>query len=123
MLTSTVIVSQPGVLREALAALLASYSNIAITGCVSGALLALNLIRQQPPQLLVIDSTLPEDEAIALVQQVKQAWPTVACLVLSITSRTRQEFLNAGADEILPRFSSTEEMEQALRRLLPDAVV
>ena len=118
-----VVVSQPGVLREALVAVLASYASITITGRASGALTALNLVRQQPPHLLVIDSTLPEEEAIALVREVKRAWPGVACLVLSSTHRQRQQWLAAGADETLPRYGSTEEMEQALRRLAPNAVV
>ncbi len=118
-----VVVSQPGVLREALVAVLASYATTTITGRASGALTALNLVRQQPPHLLVIDNTLPEDEAIALVRQVKQECPAVACLVFSSAYRPQPQWHDAGADELLPRYSSGEELDQALRRLTHSTAV
>ncbi|GAB4429145.1 MAG: hypothetical protein Kow0031_09580 [Anaerolineae bacterium] len=118
-----VVVSQPGLLRDALVSWLASFAGVGDIACAGGSLTALDMIRQQPPHLLVIDNTLPEEEVAALVRQVKGEWPAIVCLVFSSTHRPQQQRHDAGADAIVPRHGSPQEMETTLRRLTRNGAV
>ena len=118
-----VVVSQPGTMREALVTFLASFSVVGSIASADGALTALELIRRQPPGLLVIDSNLPEEESAALLRRVKREWPRVGCLILGLTSQQRQQWLEIGADEMLTRYCSAQEMESALLRLIQPAAL
>ena len=97
----TIIAARPGVLREALRAMLASFPCLEISGVAGGGLLALSLVRQHKPALLIIDSGLLEDEIAMLLQKVKQEQPQIRCLVLVDTTRQQEAVLAMGADATL----------------------
>lgn len=111
---STIIVSRPGVMRQALQSALALFPHIEITGAVGGGLSALNLARKTPPALLIIDSGLIEDEMEALLSQIKQEQPQVRCLVLAETTRQKEAFMALGADAVALRNEPAEHLMTAL---------
>ncbi len=113
----TIIISRPGVMRQALGTLLALVSQIEITGDASGGLSAMNLISSNPPALLIIDSGLPEDELTALLRQVKREQPQVRCLVLADTSLQKEAVLTLGADVVVLRSEPTERVGEALDKI------
>jgi DNA-binding NarL/FixJ family response regulator len=114
---ATIIVSRPGVIRQALQTMLALLPQIEITGAAGGGLSALNLARQNRPALLIIDSSLPEDEIQALLQQIKQEQPQIRCLVLAETSRQQAAVLALGADAAILRSEPTERLVEALNNM------
>jgi len=114
---ATIIVSRPGVIRQALRTMLAVLPQIEITDAVGGGLRALNLARQNRPALLIIDSSLPEDEILALLRQIKQEQPLVRCLVVAETTRQQAAVLAQGADAVILRSEPTERLVEALNNL------
>ena len=121
---STIIVSRPGVMQDALRAVLASFDWIALTGTAGDALSALNLVHDHEPDLLVIDSNLLPAEIRALVVAIKQVEPAPHCLVLCPSERPDENWLLTGADRLLPRSSSLRRLGEVLAQLagvtLPD---
>jgi len=114
---STIIVSRPGVIRQALRATLALLPQIDIAGAAGGGLSALHLVCQNRPGLLIIDSGLPDDETLALLRQIKQEQPHVRCLVVAETSRQQAAVLALGADAVLLRSEPTERLVEALNNI------
>jgi DNA-binding NarL/FixJ family response regulator len=67
----------------------------------------------------IVDIPLPDEGASEMVSELHQANPSVPVLVLtSIEDEgVREEFLEAGADEVLPKSITLEEFLAAVRRL------
>jgi DNA-binding NarL/FixJ family response regulator len=115
----TVIVSRPGVMQEALRAGLASASQLEIVKAVGDGLSALDAIQERAPNLVVIDSNLLEDEIQTLLRHVKQAWPAVCCLVLTVTVRQEKWAMAGGADAVWPRHRSLRALTEFLKEICP----
>ena len=114
-----IIVSRPGIMQESLRAVLATAPQIEIVTSVGDGLSALDVVREQPPHLLVIDSNLLEDEIVALLRHVKQERPAVCCLVLTESVRQDQWASAKGADAVWPRYRSTRELNELLEQICP----
>ena len=113
----TLVVSRPGAVREALRAVLACFTQLEVVGAVGGGLSAMVKIREQRPNLLVIDGNISEDEVLALLAQVRGEQPQVRCIVLVDTPRQRGRLLAAGADAIIQRGDPPEHLQAAIERL------
>jgi DNA-binding NarL/FixJ family response regulator len=114
---NVVIVSRPGIMQQSLRAALAAIPWLRLVGTAGDGLTALNLIQQQQPDLLLLDSNLLEEERMSLLQQVKQHWPTIRCLALVDLTWQRQKMLAAGADAALLRQASNEHLYQTLKEM------
>ena len=113
---NTIVASRPGVMQATLRAALASLSDVNVIGSAGDGLSTLNLVREQRPDLLVVDCNLLEDEICALLRQVKQEHPLVRCLVLTQTRQQRIRAAAAGADVVLPRDGPIRELNGAVIR-------
>ena len=113
----TLVVSRPGAAREALRSVLACFPQLEVVGAVGGGLSAINKIREQQPNLLVIDGNLSEDEVLALLGQVREEQPQVRCVVLVDTPRQRGRLLAAGAHAIIQRGDPPEQLQAAIERV------
>lgn len=114
-----VIVSRPGIMQESLRGGLASASQLEIIKSVGDGLSALDAIRERTPNLVVIDSNLLEDEILALLRHVKQAWPAVCCLVLVEGARQEKWVSDKGADAVWPRHRSLRDLNELLAQICP----
>jgi len=114
-----IIVSRPGIMHESLRAVLATAPQIEVVKSVGDGLSALDVVREQPPHLLVIDSNLLEDEIVALLWHVKQECPAVCCLVLTESVRQEQWASAQGADAVWSRYRSTRELNELLEQICP----
>ncbi|HMQ54471.1 MAG TPA: hypothetical protein PKE64_14205 [Anaerolineae bacterium] len=112
----TVLVSRPGIRREALRAVLATVPWLEIGGTAGDGLTAINLVQLHRPSLLVVDSNLLEDEILALVKQVKESWDHIRCLVFTDTASQQQKVLAGGADAALGRDGSARQLHETLER-------
>jgi DNA-binding NarL/FixJ family response regulator len=115
---STVLVSRPGVGREAVRAVLALAPWLEISGTAGDGLTGLNLVRVHQPDLLVVDSNLLEDEILALVKQVKESWFHIRCLVFTTTAGQHQKMLAGGADAALSRDGSLWQLMETLEQVV-----
>ncbi len=101
MRETTVVVARPGRLRAALSALLTTISQLEIIGQADDSFSALKLVAERDPALILLDSSLKDDEVKEIVSQIKAKRPQTHCLVLADTPQQQQMAKNAGADEIL----------------------
>ena len=98
--------------------MLKSSGQVFVTGSAGDGLSALSMVREVQPALLVVDSNLLEDEALALLKEVKAAWPEVRCLVLVQTTGRKKRALAAGADAVVSRNDPVDALNQALHQLV-----
>jgi len=113
----TVLVSRPGMMQQSLRASLASYLGINVVACSGDGLTALSQVRQHQPGLLVIDSNLLEEEVTSLICTVKTEQPNIRCLVFAQAAHQRNRILSNGADAVILRQSSHQQLQSTLNRL------
>jgi DNA-binding NarL/FixJ family response regulator len=95
------LVGKPGHLRNALVSLVSAMPRLPSHVTADSGLLALKLLHETVPRLVLIDSGLPEAEVLELLRQIKEGWPEVGCLVLTENAAAGQRALAAGADRVL----------------------
>lgn len=111
----TIVVSAPGAMQTSLRAVLKCEETLDIFGCVGGGLSASVIIREQQPDVVLIDSNLPEDEMLALVRKIKDETPEIRCVVLTDTRRRERQAQIAGADVVLSQGRVVDEIIKALK--------
>lgn len=111
------LVSLPGLVREATCATLASLAGVSLVGSASGALTATHLLQQLEVELLLVDANLPDEEVEALLSWVKGHRPHVQVMVMTMTSRQRHQALSWGADAAIQRFDLSEQLPAVLSQL------
>ena len=93
------LVAKPGPWGDALANLIALIPQVHQALRAETGLLALKLVREAMPQLVVIASSIQDTEVLELVRQIKQTAPSVKCLVLAETLYQGEQARVVGADE------------------------
>ncbi len=106
----TIVVSRPGVMQQALRTALSLHPEVVILTSAGDALNALHQIIAHHPTLVVIDTNLLPDEVEALLAAIKTAQSPPRCLVLVSSQFQADAMLQAGADAVLPRDSSAQEL-------------
>lgn len=101
MVVVILIVAKPGRLRDALYALLKAASLRDIVGQVDDGPVALKVVAEYDPSLVLLDSLLSDDEVKTMVGQIKACQPQTRCLVLANTVEQQQVAKRAGADEVV----------------------
>lgn len=114
----TIVVSRPGVMQQALRTALSLHPEIVILTSAGDALNALHQVVAHHPTLVVIDSNLLPDEVEALLVAIKTAQSPPRCLVLVSSQFQADTMLRAGADAVLLRDSSAQELRIALGYLI-----
>lgn len=117
-ITSTVVVSRPGVMQQSLRAALAVYPWLYVVASAGDGLTALNQTVQHYPRLLVIDCNLLDEEVEALLAEVRAKTPETRCLVFIRSSQRAKPLLAAGAAGVIMRDSSAQQLQAALKRLI-----
>ena len=114
---STVIVSLPGMLQNELVQLMARKTDVNLIGVASGGLSALNLIMRHDPVIVVINSNLPEMEAAALIQAIKETHGQTYSLTLVETTQQLQRATLAGSDLVIRSYNLSSNLDQVLKEL------
>jgi len=113
----TIIASRPGVMRQSLLAFIKSYGGVAVVASAGDGLTAFNQVLQYRPGLLLIDSNLLDEEVEALLAAVKAKAPATRCLIIVQSNRQEASLLAAGADGVILRDSSSQQLQETLFRL------
>jgi DNA-binding NarL/FixJ family response regulator len=111
------LVSRPGIMQQSLRSALAACQGIAVVGSFGDGLTALRRVAQLGPGLLVIDSNLLDEEVEALIAAVKAEQPTIGCLVIVRSSQQQTRMLASGADAVVLRDISPQQLQAELARL------
>lgn len=111
---SALLVSAPGIIREATTIMLESIPQVGHVESASGALSAIERLRDGNSLILVIDANLPAEEAESLVRWSKQNRPHTRCIVLVKGTAELDRLRSAGADAVFLRSSSARDLAKAL---------
>jgi len=108
------LVSSPGIIREATMILLASIPQMGRVELASGSLSAMEQLQNGHSYLLVIDANLPVEEARSLVRWSKKHRPDIRCIAMVKNVVELEQLRSAGADAVFLRSSSARDLADAL---------
>ena len=112
-----IIVAMPGTWQKMLKSYTEAYPSVDVVEVANGSLSAMQLVEGHHPDMLLIDSSIPTDETVALLKNIKQAYPTTRSVVLTDTSRQGRRITLAGADYALPSYSFVSRIGEILNTL------
>ena len=99
------LVDDHPLVREHLTALIQAQADLAVCGEAADAPTALSLIARQAPDLVILDISLKRSNGLELIKSLKELWPKLPVLVLSMHDEMlyAERSLRAGALGISPR--------------------
>ncbi len=79
-----------------------------------------DLIREQPWDIIILDLAMPDGNGLESLKQIKQEYPNLPVLVMSIYPEDQYALrtIRAGASGYLTKESAPEELVQAIQRIL-----
>jgi DNA-binding NarL/FixJ family response regulator len=117
---SALIVARPGHRRDSLRALLKVIPQLEIINQADDGVTALNIVNGQQPTLMLLDSTLSDDEVRLVLEQVECRPAHAFCLVLTETNERQKMARAVYADETMPAdFAITDFLATTTRLLSP----
>jgi chemotaxis response regulator CheB len=75
-----------------------SYPNVDVVAVGHGSLTTVQLIKKHQPDLLIIDSSIPSEDTLAILSNIKTENPTIFSVAIADTHYYRRKFTQAGVD-------------------------
>ena len=97
-----------------------SHQHVGEVKVVSGSLSASQLLKETQSDLILIDSSIPFDEAIVLVQEINQDNPGTRSMIITDTTQQRRKVLQVGVDYVASSFNVETQIERVLDQLSED---
>ena len=113
----TIIVSLPGAWQRVLRKNIEAYEFMEVIEVASGSLTASQIVKQRCPDLLLIDFTVPFDDAIALILNLKQQHIKTKSIVIADTIQQRRKVSQAGADYTLSSYNYESRIGEILHQM------
>src|SRR5262249_15165521 len=115
-----VVIDDHPVLREGLMQLLCSQPDLECTGATDNTADARQLVAQSTPDLMILDLRLKSGDTLDLIKSLRAEHPKLKVLVLSQYDEMlfAERVLRAGASGYVMKENATEEILNAVRRLL-----
>ena len=110
------IVSIPGIFQRMLARSIAARPEVGVVTHASGGLSACSALKEHSLDLVLIDSNVPGNEVIELLDIMQADYPDLPYQVFRDTSREVQELISSGIDQV----NKTYDLNQNLDDLLDD---
>ena len=124
MATQLLLVDDHKVVRSGLRMLLDNEADLTIVGEAGTGQEALQLVEQLQPDLVLMDIGLPDMSGIEVTHQVKQRWPNIAIVALTIHEDEEYFFkmLQAGVNGYVTKRAAPEELLTAVRTTIEGGV-
>lgn len=108
------------VLRSGLKMLLNAQKDLLVVGEATNGTEALEVVRAESPDLLLLDITMPETDGLQVLQQIKRMQPNVRVLVLTMHEEEGylRRALEAGAAGYCPKSAADAELISAIRAVM-----
>ena len=118
--TRIIIVDDHELVRFGFAQLLSHEPDLEVCGEAADAPTAMRLIREQPPDLAIVDISLKGGNGLDLIKQIKASFPDVAVVVCSIYDEGlyAERVLQAGAAGYVNKQQPADTVVTAIRRVL-----
>lgn len=111
------IVSHPGTWQRVLQKHLAAYAFVQVVGVAGGSLSAAQLAKEQSPDLIIIDCSIPFDDLLVLVENVNQANPGTTSIVITDTTQQKRRVIKSGADYTISSFNYESQIGEILNQI------
>jgi len=108
------------VLRQGLRSLIERTPGFNVVGEAADGLEAVRLVQDSMPNLLIIDLTMPRLNGIDAIKEIKQIYPDIKIIVLTVHTAEEYVFesLKAGADGYMLKASDYDEVVLAIKTVL-----
>lgn len=119
-MVKVLIVDDHAVVRAGLRSLIQSNENLTITGEASGGIEALELIKIQHPDVVVLDISMSDMDGIQVTKNIKMIDPDTRILILTVheDAALLREAMKSGASGYILKHAAEKELLEAIRRIL-----
>lgn len=114
------IVDDHPIVRDGLRHLIEPEPDLEVAGEARSGEAALELMAEDPPDLVLVDLNLPGMDGIALIRRIKERHPGILVLVVSMLDQVlhAEKALKSGAAGFVTKADATEEVVSAIRRVV-----
>jgi DNA-binding NarL/FixJ family response regulator len=115
-----VLIDDHAIVRKGLRVLLEGMGDAEIVGEAADGQAGVELVREQRPQLVIMDISMPLLNGIDATRRIREEAPEVAIIALSVRTdpRSAAEFLRAGGSGYVSTDCAFEELEEAIRQIM-----
>lgn len=107
--------------RQALTAYMSLQDGIKVTAEASNGLEAISTLRENTPDIILMDARMPAMDGLEATRIIKKNWPQIKVIVLTLYPEYEPDALRAGADAFLLKGCLANEMMSTINCLLqPD---
>lgn len=108
------IVEDNPIARHALKALISQQEGLKVTAEASNGREAIQVLNRQLPDVVLMDMQMPVMNGLDATKAIKDKWPQVKVIVLTMYPDHQQEAIQAGADAFLMKGCPVEEVTAAI---------
>lgn len=111
-----IVVEDHQILLESISLLISTLAGVELVGKAANGQKALQILEKQSVDLIVSDVMMPVMNGIELIWKVKQQYPKIKILMLTVSEdvQTIKDALQAGADGFIFKSAEKEELEDAI---------
>jgi DNA-binding NarL/FixJ family response regulator len=119
-LKKVIVVEDHQILLESISLLISTIPNVELVGKAVNGLKAMQILEKEEVDIVVSDVQMPVMNGIELTWKVKQQFPHIKMLMLTVSedSQTIKNALQAGADGFIFKSAEREELETAIESLI-----
>ena len=111
------VVDDQTVVREGLAAILANYSDIDVIGQAADGIQAMEIIKQEKPDVVLLDLAMPNQDGLTTIPKIKEYAPNTRILVVTGFAENDLVYqaIKAGALGYILKDATRDQLLQAIR--------
>jgi DNA-binding NarL/FixJ family response regulator len=112
-----VIVDDSARTRAGLCALLATWPEVEVVGEAMNGQEAVRLVEERQPAIVLMDLQMPIMDGVQATHLIKQRWPDVSVIVVTMYAADQADALAAGADAFIVKGNGPEPLLATLRAI------
>jgi two-component system, NarL family, response regulator NreC len=112
-----ILVDDHAMVREGLRLLLRTAPDVSVIGQADNGRAGMDLVRRLTPDIVVLDLDMPGSDGLSAVRQLKQSFPSVRVLILTVHPEHERllPLLEAGARGYLTKEAASRDLVEAIR--------